>query len=386
MTTVPVPKDALDWFRDKGYKVGFDHRDVWQEEHAAAFTVAKAMRLDILEGIRAAMDKALAEGQSFGQFRRELQPLLERMGWWGRQELFDPLEGAEREVQLGSPRRLKTIYNTNLRTARAAGQWQRIQRAKATHPYLLYQLGPSREHRVEHMSWAGRLLPVDHPWWQTHFPPNGWGCKCHVRAVSKREAERLRAQGAVSEVAPDEGEQEYVNQRTGEVLQVPKGIEPGWAYNPGSAGRLEPVLLSLQQKLDRSDPGLARITVRRMGEVLSDWQRSPRGVFPLGWLASSAPAIGDLKSQVVVLGATSQRADLSQDDWAQVQPALDEGVLLEDGKGRVTIVRLLLGGGAVVIKARSVAGVLHMTELRRLSATAAARDADVQRLGGRGDG
>lgn len=386
MTTVPVPKDALDWFRDKGYQVGFDHRDVWQEEHAAAFTVAKAMRLDILEGIREAMDKALAEGQSFGQFRRELQPLLERMGWWGRQELFDPLEGAEREVQLGSPRRLKTIYNTNLRTAHAAGQWQRIQRAKATHPFLLYQLGPSREHRVEHLSWAGRLLPVDHPWWQTHFPPNGWGCKCHVRAVSKREAERLRAQGAVSEVAPDEGEQEYVNRRTGEVLQVPKGIEPGWAYNPGSAGRLEPVLLSLQQKLDRSDPGLARITVRRMGEVLSDWQRSPRGVFPLGWLASSAPAIGDLKSQVVVLGATSQRADLSQDDWAQVQPALDEGVLLEDGKGRVTIVRLLPGGGAVVIKARSVAGVLHMTELRRLGATAAARDADVQRLGGRGDG
>lgn len=386
MTDVPVPKDALDWFRAKGYRVGFDYRDVWQEEHAAAFTVAKAMRLDILEGIRAAMDKALAEGQSFGQFKRELQPLLERMGWWGRQELRDPLEGAEREVQLGSPRRLQTIYNTNLRTAHAAGQWQRIQRAKATHPFLLYQLGPSREHRVEHLSWSGRLLPVDHPWWQTHFPPNGWGCKCHVRAVSKREAERLRAQGTVSEVAPDEGAQEYVNQRTGEVLQVPKGIEPGWAYNPGAAGRMQSVLLSLQQKLARSDPGLARITVRRMGDVLSDWQRSPRGVFPLGWLASSAPAIGDLKSQVVVLGATSQRVDLSQDEWAQVQPALDEGVLLEDGKGRVTIVRLLPGGGAVVIKARSVAGVLLMTELRRLSATAAARDADVQRLEGQGKG
>lgn len=386
MTDVPVPKDALDWFRAKGYRVGFDYRDVWQEEHAAAFTVAKAMRLDILEGIRAAMDKALADGQSFGEFRRELQPLLERMGWWGKQQLFDPLEGAEREVQLGSPRRLKTIYNINLRTAHAAGQWQRIQRAKATHPFLLYQLGPSREHRVEHLSWAGRLLPVDHPWWQTHFPPNGWGCKCHVRAVSKREAERLRAQGAVSEVAPDDGEQEYVNQRTGELLQVPRGIEPGWAYNPGAAGRMEPVLLSLQQKLDRSDPGLARVTVRRMGEVLSDWQRSPRGVFPLGWLAGSAPAIGDLKSKVVVVGATSRRADLSPDDWAQVQPALDEGVLLEDGKGLVTIVRLLPGGGAVVIKARSMGGVLHMTELRRLSATAAARDADVQRLAGRGGG
>jgi len=383
MTTVPVPKDALEWFRAKGYKVGFDFRDVWQEEHANAFTVAKAMRLDILEGIRAQVDKALAQGQSFGEFKRELQPLLERMGWWGKQELFDPLEGAEREVQLGSPRRLQTIYNINLRTAHAAGQWQRIQRAKATHPYLLYQLGPSREHRVEHVGWAGRLLPVDHPWWQTHFPPNGWGCKCHVRAVSKREAERLRTQGAVSETAPDQGTQEFVNQRTGEVLQVPRGIEPGWAYNPGAVGRMEQPLLSLQQKLDRSDPALARITVRRMGEVLSDWQRSPRGVFPLAWLADSAPAIGDLKSHVMVLGATSRRADLSPDDWAQVQPALDEGVLLEDGKGRATIVRLLPGGGAVVIKARSVAGVLHMTDLRRLSVTAAARDADVRRLVGR---
>ncbi|MOA60869.1 hypothetical protein D3C78_1858740 [compost metagenome] len=68
-----------------------------------------------------------------------------------------------------------------------------------------------------------------------------------------------------------------------------------------------------------------------------------------------------------------------------MQPALDEGVLLEDGKGLVTIVRLLPGGSAVVIKARSMAGVLHMTELRRMSAAAAARDADVQRLAERGE-
>lgn len=383
MTNVPMPKDALEWFRAKGYRVGFDHRDVWQQEHASAFTVAKAMRLDILEGIRAQVDRALAQGQSFGQFRRELQPLLERMGWWGKQELFDPLEGGSREAQLGSPRRLQTLYNINLRTAHAAGQWQRIQRAKATHPNLLYQLGPSREHRVEHVGWAGRLLPVDHSWWQTHFPPNGWGCKCHVRAVSQREAERLRAQGRVTEVVPDQGAQEYVNQRSGEVLQVPVGIEPGWAYNPGAAGRMEQPLLSLQQRLDRTDPRLARITLRRMGEVLADWLQAPAGVFPLGWLADSAPALGGLTSRVAVLGATSRRADFSPDDWAQVQPALDDGVLLDDGNGLITLVRLLPEGGAVVIKARVRSGSLQMTGLRRLGIGAAEVDLDVQRVRGR---
>lgn len=233
----PVPKDALEYLRAKGYKVGFDHRDVWREEHATAWTVAKAMRLDILEAIRAAIDEAVDAGQSFDQFKRELKPLLVKLGWWGRAELRDPLTGELREVQLGSPRRLRVIFDVNLRTAHAAGQWQRIERTRKTHPFLLYQLGPSREHRPEHAGWAGIILPADDPWWQTHFPPNGWGCKCWVRQLSRREAERLLGSGKYLDKAPDLGLQEYINKRTGQVLEVPVGIEPGWDYNPGQISR-----------------------------------------------------------------------------------------------------------------------------------------------------
>lgn len=64
----PVPKEALDYLRAKGVKVGFDHRDVWQEEHATSWTVAKAMRMDILEAIRAAVDEMVDAGQSFAEF------------------------------------------------------------------------------------------------------------------------------------------------------------------------------------------------------------------------------------------------------------------------------------------------------------------------------
>lgn len=234
----PVPKEALEYFRAKGIKVGFDHRDVWAEEHATSWTVAKAMRLDILEAIRAHVDEMIEAGQSFGEFKRELRPLLQKLGWWGRAELLDPLTSTTREVQLGSPRRLRTIYDINLRQAHAAGQWERIERTQKTHPYLLYQLGPSREHRPEHVGWAGILLRADDPWWKTHFTPNGWGCKCWVRQVSKREAERLIATGNYMTAAPDLGEVEYINKRTGQVVKVPVGIDPGWDYNAGQVSRL----------------------------------------------------------------------------------------------------------------------------------------------------
>ena len=187
-------------------------------------------------------------GQAFAEFKRDLQPLLEKLGWWGRAELLDPLTRETREVQLGSPRRLRTIYDVNLRQAHAAGQWERIERTAKTHPYLLYELGPSREHRPEHVAWAGILLPADDPWWQTHFPPNGWGCKCRVRQVSRREAERLLASGRYVTAAPDLGLQEYVNRRTGQVVSVPRGIEPGWAYNAGQVSRLARARQLLDEK------------------------------------------------------------------------------------------------------------------------------------------
>ncbi len=46
------PKEAMDWFSSKGMKPSFDYTDVWREEHATAFTVAKATKMDILSDIR----------------------------------------------------------------------------------------------------------------------------------------------------------------------------------------------------------------------------------------------------------------------------------------------------------------------------------------------
>ena len=47
------------------------------------------MRRDVLQDIREAIDRALAEGRTFDQFREELTPLLKEKGWWGKAQMTD---------------------------------------------------------------------------------------------------------------------------------------------------------------------------------------------------------------------------------------------------------------------------------------------------------
>ncbi len=233
LTPLP-PEEAIAYFRRKGMTEGFSWMDVWEEEHARGFTVAKAMTREILEDIRAEVDRAIAEGRTLAQFREELTPVLQAKGWWGRQEMADPLTGEARTVQLGSPRRLKVIFETNLRTSYAAGRWERIERVKAAMPYLRYVAVMDERTRPEHRAWHGTVLPVDDPWWDAHYPPCGWNCRCTVTQLGERTLERRGWK--VTERPVTFPARAFTNPRTGEVTTVPGGIDPGWAYNVGKAG------------------------------------------------------------------------------------------------------------------------------------------------------
>ena len=85
------------------------------------------------------------------------------------------------------------------------------------------------------------VLPVDDPFWSTHFPPNGWGCKCNVRALTREQAEKT----GISK-SPVLKDVEHINTRTGEVEYYPEGVNPSFAHNPGD--RLEALLQMAQEK------------------------------------------------------------------------------------------------------------------------------------------
>lgn len=375
------PAEAVEFFRQKGYRIGFDHRDVWRQEHQAAFTVAKAMQLDLLAEIREQVDAALTDGTPFETFKAALKPNLVRRGWWGRAMMTDPVSGETKEVQLGSTRRLKVIYDTNLRTAHSEGQWARIQETKAELPYLMYDHTPSAHERKEHAAWDGLVLPADDPWWQAHMPIKAWGCKCRVIQLGRRQIER---QGLAVGQAPAERYEEYVNKRTGETSRVPAGVDPEFDYPPG--GRRASLVAFMTSRLERLPADMRPAAVVALaGGAFEAWVRAPAGDWPIGTLRSAHAAAMGLRTDVVRLSAATmakqlrEHPEIAADEYRHVQDALATGQAVRETDK--TMLFLLEDAGYVtVVKATQTGRAAFVTSFRRLSAEAAKREREIQRL------
>lgn len=181
---------------------------------------------------------------------KQTKALLPKEGLWGTVEVTDPKTGEIKKTRFNEAR-LRLIHDTNVRQALAAGQWQRIVRNRDSHPYVRYVSMDDGRVRPLHRLWHNTVLPVEHPFWQTHRPPNGYHCRCRVVGVTKAEFERGFAQsrpGAETDSnaplvrenfkteAPPKQLMDWRNPATGEVRKVPAGIDPGFDYNPGTKG------------------------------------------------------------------------------------------------------------------------------------------------------
>ena len=243
--TLP-PKLAVEYMRSKGFAITWDWDELWQDAQAQAFTVAKATRLDILQDIRDAVEKALQEGKTLAWFEKELTPVLQSKGWWGKQEATNPATGEVDQVQLGSPYRLKTIYRTNIQTAYQAGRFQEQLENADDRPCWQYVAILDGKTRPSHRTMHGKVFRFDDPFWASFYPPNGWGCRCRVKALSQSNVER---RGLVLESSAGKLGTAMRMVRIGEEREVAtfRAVDPvtrkeitmspdvGWSYNPGAA-------------------------------------------------------------------------------------------------------------------------------------------------------
>ena len=192
--------------------------DIWQEAHDRAFMVAGATKADLLADLARAVDRSITDGRSLEEFRRDFRALVEKNGWHGWTG-----EGTKG----GEAWRTRVIYKTNAATTYAAGRFAQLK--EGNFPFWVYRHGGSLEPRPIHLNvWNGLVLPPDHEFWATHYPPNDWGCSCYVVGARSLAAAR-RLGGDPDKELP--ANWRALDPKTGQ----PVGIGKGWAYAPGAS-------------------------------------------------------------------------------------------------------------------------------------------------------
>lgn len=232
-----APWDAQQEFFRAKLNIPTNHwDDIMKEAHDRGFMVAGAFKADLLNDLRQAVDKSLTEGKSIAWFRKHFDQIVQQHGWDYK---------GERNW------RTRVIYQTNMLSSYAAGRYQQLTDPEMLQakPYWVYRHGHPVIPRQLHLDWNGMALAATDPWWQIHFPPNGWGCTCRVTAASKAEIDQHEG-WHLPDHAPDDGYDTHILY-TGEVIQMPSGVDYGWDYAPGAtvAEQLRGKLEALRQSL-----------------------------------------------------------------------------------------------------------------------------------------
>ncbi|MBL8247702.1 MAG: head morphogenesis protein [Candidatus Competibacter sp.] len=233
--------EALAFFRAKLNLPTQRWDDLLGAAHDRAFVVAGATKADLLADLRRAVDQAIADGTTIETFRKDFKRIVAERGWTGWTG-----EGAK----AGEAWRTRVLYETNLFSSYSAGRYQQMKAVADLRPYWRYRHSPaSTVPRAEHLAWDGLILRHDDPWFASHTPPNGFGCKCYLETLAERD---LKKQGlAVTPKAqiPYAG----TDPKTG----LPQGVDKGWDYQPG-AGVDTALRTLVSNKLITYPPAIAK--------------------------------------------------------------------------------------------------------------------------------
>lgn len=226
--------------------------DIFGREHGRGFIVAGAATDELVTGFYEAIGKDLGEGRTLADFRKDFDRLVSEHGW-----SYNGSRGWRSAV----------IYDTNLSQAYNAGRWE--QAKGLDDPIGRYRHNPSAHERKEHKAWHGTTLPLSHGFWSAHWPINAWGCHCQVDVLS-RKAAQVAGWTVSDDPPPDPMVERKVNTSSGPMtVTVPKGIDPGFDYNPGEA--------AFGHRLNEQVMGQWRQAKRDAWEVLTPGDRQTAG-------------------------------------------------------------------------------------------------------------
>lgn len=238
ITFEPLPfEEAIAAFGER-VVIGPDaFAELSEQSRAAAFTMSKVSDLRLIKGTKDGLERVLAEGDTFADFKAGFDGLTETLGYTGKAHY------------------LETVFLNAVQGSYQAGRWEQQQAVKEDRPFLSYFTVGDDRVRPHHAALHGVTLPADHPRWAEIYPPNGHRCRCRVNSFTRADVERrkLEVLDDLPEVRPvelrvfDRNRRKFVTV----VEQVEPRADPGWAFNPGDTVARNAALAELERKLRR---------------------------------------------------------------------------------------------------------------------------------------
>lgn len=178
------PKKAIELLKKQGIDITVrTFEDMMLDAEKRSFVLAKVMQADILQDVKDALEKAMEDGVSFGDFKKSFREVLQRRGWEGKAD-----EGSK---TLNAPWRIETIYRTNLQSALQAGRYLGQLAVKDTRPYLQYYSVVDNRTSPVCLGLDGRVERIDSDFWNTYYPPNHFRCRARTATLSEKDLERM---------------------------------------------------------------------------------------------------------------------------------------------------------------------------------------------------
>lgn len=112
------------------------------------------------------------------------------------------------DIDINLPKhRLDNIFRTNIQGAYGRGRWYQQQQNKDERPYLMRDgINDSRQ-RPAHRILDQIVRPIDDPFWDTHYAPDDFLCRCHMRSLTKEQAEAkgITTDASLPDINPKNG-------------------------------------------------------------------------------------------------------------------------------------------------------------------------------------
>ncbi len=261
-----VFQEAIDALADRLALPPADWLALLREADRAATDRSAGMSDALVRDLVAAIKEAMEQGTTAATFRDTFDALTRRHGWGGGND-----EGW----------RSNLTFRVMTAQAAAAGRWRQITRLAKHRPYLRYVTAGDARVRPAHAAWHGTILRWDDPWWDTHFPPNGFNCRCHAMSLSEDDLDRYGF--TVSPAPPPTASEIRFVRVNGRVrpVETEKGIDPGFGFNPGKIGLRPPDReQGLFGSLPRQWPPApatemeALVLAERVADGQSDWEQT----------------------------------------------------------------------------------------------------------------